>query len=63
MATLQSMRQAVLDARGGLWLRQQGYERVGILGTSIGLCTAFLLSRMTRHRCWYLQSRLDILLT
>jgi dienelactone hydrolase len=41
--TLQSMRQAVLDARAAVsWLRQQGYERVGILGTSIGSCTAFL---------------------
>jgi dienelactone hydrolase len=41
--TLQSMRQAVLDARAAVsWLRQQGYERIGILGTSIGSCTAFL---------------------
>ena len=41
--TLQSMRQAVIDARAAvLWLRNQGYERLGILGTSIGSCTAFL---------------------
>lgn len=41
--TLQSMRQAVIDARAAVsWLRNQGYERVGILGTSIGSCTAFL---------------------
>lgn len=41
--TLQSMRQAVIDARAAvLWLREQGYQRVGILGTSIGSCTAFL---------------------
>src|SRR5438876_10892520 len=37
------MRQAVLDTRGAVrWLRRQGFERIGILGTSIGSCTAFL---------------------
>lgn len=41
--TIQSMRQAVLDTRAAVqWLKQQGFERVGILGTSIGSCTAFL---------------------
>ena len=41
--TIQSMRQAVLDTRAAVrWLKQQGYERIGILGTSIGSCTAFL---------------------
>jgi dienelactone hydrolase len=41
--TLQSMRQAVCDARAAVrWLHEQGYERVGIMGTSIGSCTAFL---------------------
>lgn len=41
--TLQSMRQAVIDTRAAVsWLKQQGYERIGILGTSIGSCTAFL---------------------
>ncbi len=41
--TLQSMRQAVVDARAAVhWLRAQGYERIGIMGTSIGSCTAFL---------------------
>jgi dienelactone hydrolase len=41
--TLQSMRQAVLDARAAVhWLHRQGYERIGIMGTSIGSCTAFL---------------------
>lgn len=41
--TLQSMRQAVLDTRACLaWLRERGYERVGVAGTSIGSCTAFL---------------------
>jgi len=41
--TIQSMRQAVLDTRAAVrWLRRQGFERIGILGTSIGSCTAFL---------------------
>jgi dienelactone hydrolase len=41
--TLQSMRQAVLDTRAAVaWLDAQGYERIGIMGTSIGSCTAFL---------------------
>jgi len=41
--TIQSMRQAVLDARAAVrWLKQQGFERIGVLGTSIGSCTAFL---------------------
>jgi hypothetical protein len=41
--TIQSMRQAVLDARAAVqWLRDEGYERIGILGTSIGSCVSFL---------------------
>jgi dienelactone hydrolase len=41
--TIQSMRQAVLDTRAAVrWLKQEGYERVGILGTSVGSCIAFL---------------------
>src|SRR5256886_12599003 len=41
--TIQSMRQAVIDSRAAVsWLKQQGFERVGNLGTSIGSCTAFL---------------------
>jgi hypothetical protein len=41
--TLQANRQAVLDARRTLrWLGQQGYERLGILGTSVGSCLGFL---------------------
>jgi dienelactone hydrolase len=42
--TLQSVRQAVLDARAGVrWLIEHaGYNRIGIMGTSIGSCTAFL---------------------
>jgi hypothetical protein len=41
--TLQSMRQAVSDTRAAAaWLRARGYSRVGIVGTSVGSCTAFL---------------------
>jgi dienelactone hydrolase len=41
--TLQSMRQAVLDTRAAArWLASQGYERVGVVGTSVGSCIAFL---------------------
>jgi len=41
--TLQANRQAVLDARRTLrWLEGQGHERLGILGTSVGSCLAFL---------------------
>ena len=41
--TVQVCRQAVLDARRAVaWLRQQGFERIGILGTSLGSCLAML---------------------
>jgi hypothetical protein len=42
--TIQSVRQAVLDARAAVnWLIEHGgYNRVGIVGTSIGSCVAFL---------------------
>jgi dienelactone hydrolase len=41
--TLQVCRQAVLDARRALWwLRDQGYERIGLVGTSLGSCLAML---------------------
>lgn len=41
--TIQSMRQAVLDTRAAVrWLKEQGYERIGILGTSVGSCIGFL---------------------
>jgi hypothetical protein len=41
--TLQVCRQAVCDVRLALWwLRDQGYERLGLLGTSLGSCLAYL---------------------
>ena len=40
--TLQSLRQAVVDTRSAVrWLKQQGYEKIGIVGTSIGSCVGF----------------------
>ncbi len=41
--TVQVCRQAVLDARRAIaWLASRGYERIGILGTSLGSCLALL---------------------
>jgi len=40
--TLQSLRQSVVDTRSCVsWLKQQGYEKLGIVGTSIGSCVGF----------------------
>jgi dienelactone hydrolase len=41
--TLDACRQAVIDIRCCLdWLEQQGFNRLGIVGTSLGSCYAFL---------------------
>lgn len=41
--TLQANRQAVLDARRCVeWLAHEGYDRIGIIGTSLGSCLAML---------------------
>lgn len=41
--TVQVCRQAVLDARRAVqWLRAEGYERIGIIGTSLGSCLSML---------------------
>ena len=43
--TIDATRQAVIDARSCVdWLQQQGYSRLGMLGTSLGSCYAFLAS-------------------
>lgn len=43
--TIDATRQAVIDVRSALdWLNEAGYERVGIVGTSLGSCYAFLAS-------------------
>jgi dienelactone hydrolase len=41
--TVQVCRQAVMDARRAVaWLAKQGYERIGIVGTSLGSCLSLL---------------------
>jgi hypothetical protein len=41
--TIQVCRQAVLDTRRAIgWLAKQGFQRIGILGTSLGSCLAML---------------------
>jgi Alpha/beta hydrolase domain containing 18 len=41
--TVQVCRQAVMDARRSVaWLSDQGYRRIGILGTSLGSCLSLL---------------------
>jgi predicted acylesterase/phospholipase RssA len=41
--TLAVTRQAALEVNQAVqWLRQQGYRRVGVVGTSIGSCIAYL---------------------
>ncbi len=43
--TVNAARQAVIDTRSCLdWLESQGYRRLGIVGTSLGSCYAFLAS-------------------
>jgi hypothetical protein len=45
--TIASCRQAVVDIRCCIdWLQQQGYEQIGILGTSLGSCYAFLAAAL-----------------
>jgi hypothetical protein len=40
--TLQSLRQSVVDTRSAIrWLKSQGYEKIGVVGTSIGSCIGF----------------------
>ena len=48
--TVQVCRQAVLDTRRAVdWLVQQGYHRIGILGTSLGSCLAMLAAAHDRR--------------
>lgn len=43
--TMSACRQAVVDIRCCLdWLEQQGYEHLGVLGTSLGSCYAWMAS-------------------
>jgi hypothetical protein len=41
--TIHAGRQSVIDARACIdWLVREGYQRIGILGTSLGSCVAFI---------------------
>jgi predicted acylesterase/phospholipase RssA len=41
--TIHASRQSIIDVRACLdWLGERGYRRVGILGTSLGSCVAFI---------------------
>jgi hypothetical protein len=41
--TIHAARQSIIDTRACVdWLVAQGYERIGILGTSLGSCVAFI---------------------
>jgi dienelactone hydrolase len=43
--TIDATRQAVIDTRSAVdWLEQEGFESIGIVGTSLGSCYAFLAS-------------------
>ncbi|MEP6963485.1 MAG: abhydrolase domain-containing 18, partial [Acidobacteriota bacterium] len=43
--TVDATRQAVIDVRCAAdWLQQQGFESIGLVGTSLGSCYAFLAS-------------------
>ena len=45
--TIAACRQAVADIRGCVdWLVSQGYEEIGVLGTSLGSCYAFIAAAM-----------------
>jgi dienelactone hydrolase len=50
--TLQACRQAVMDARRAIaWLAGQGYDRIGILGTSLGSCLSLLTAAHEPRIC------------
>jgi len=43
--TIDATRQAVIDVRACAdWLESQGYDRIGVVGTSLGSCYAYLAS-------------------
>ncbi len=48
--TIHASRQSVLDARACLdWLEGEGYERLGVLGTSLGSCVSFITAAHDRR--------------
>ncbi|MFN7933558.1 MAG: alpha/beta hydrolase family protein [Bryobacteraceae bacterium] len=48
--TIHACRQSVLDVKSCLtWLEQRGYQRLAILGTSLGSCVAFITAAHDRR--------------
>lgn len=48
--TIHACRQSIIDTRACLdWLEQQGYRRLGILGTSLGSCVACIAAAHDRR--------------
>ncbi|HEY1339584.1 MAG TPA: alpha/beta hydrolase family protein [Bryobacteraceae bacterium] len=48
--TIHASRQSIIDTRACLdWLEHQGYDRLGILGTSLGSCIAFIAAAHDRR--------------
>jgi pimeloyl-ACP methyl ester carboxylesterase len=48
--TIHAGRQSIVDARACVdWLSAQGYRRIGILGTSLGSCIAFIAAAHDRR--------------
>ena len=48
--TIHASRQSVIDTRACLdWLQARGYRRLGILGTSLGSCVAFIAAAHDRR--------------
>ena len=48
--TIHAARQSVVDSRACLdWLEARGYSRLGILGTSLGSCIAFIVAAHDRR--------------
>ncbi|MFZ4715465.1 MAG: RcgR family putative quorum lactone hydrolase [Bacteriovoracaceae bacterium] len=48
--TIESFRQSVLDSRVAIkWLKEQGYEKIGIVGASLGSAVALLVSAQEKE--------------
>ncbi len=62
--TIHAARQSILDVRACVdWLVSQGYERIGILGTSLGSCVAFIaVTHDPRIKVGIFKSRVHVLL-
>ena len=48
--TIEACRQAVVDIRSCIdWLESEGYEHIGVLGTSLGSCYAFIAAAFDKR--------------